>query len=63
MPAPILNRRDIEFFLYEMFDVESLTSRERYQDHDKETFNAAIDVAHYNGLLITLINPKSRILT
>lgn len=45
MPAPILNRRDIEFFLYEMFDVESLQSRERYQDHDKETFNAAIDTA------------------
>jgi butyryl-CoA dehydrogenase len=45
MPAPILNRRDIEFYLYEMFDVESLISRERYQDHDKETFNAAIDTA------------------
>jgi butyryl-CoA dehydrogenase len=44
MPAPIINRRDIEFFLYEMFDVESLTSRERYKDHDKETFNAAIDI-------------------
>jgi alkylation response protein AidB-like acyl-CoA dehydrogenase len=44
MPAPILNRRDIEFFLYEMFDVESLISRERYKDHDKETFNAAIDI-------------------
>ncbi|MFQ3207161.1 MAG: hypothetical protein ACI9IT_001311 [Glaciecola sp.] len=25
MPAPIVNRRDIEFFLYEMFDIESLT--------------------------------------
>ena len=45
MPAPILNRRDIEFFLYEMFDVESLTTRERYQDHDRETFDAAIDIA------------------
>jgi butyryl-CoA dehydrogenase len=45
MPAPILNRRDIEFFLYEMFDVESLTTRERYQDHDRESFDAAIDIA------------------
>ena len=45
MPAPIVNRRDIEFFLYEMFDVESLTSRERYKDHDKETFNGALDIA------------------
>ncbi|MFT4654730.1 MAG: alkylation response protein AidB-like acyl-CoA dehydrogenase [Patiriisocius sp.] len=45
MPASIVNRRDIEFFLYEMFDIESLTSRERYQDHDRESFNAAIDLA------------------
>jgi butyryl-CoA dehydrogenase len=45
MPAPIVSRRDIEFYLYEMFDVESLNTRERYQDHDKETFNAAIDIA------------------
>ena len=43
MPAPIISRRDLEFFLYEMFDVESLNSRDRYQDHDKETFNAAMD--------------------
>jgi butyryl-CoA dehydrogenase len=45
MPAPIVSRRDIEFFLYEMFDIESLTSRERYQDHDRESFDAAIDIA------------------
>jgi len=44
MPAPIINRRDIEIFLYEMFDVESLTSRERYKGQDKETFNTAIDI-------------------
>ncbi|WP_068544485.1 acyl-CoA dehydrogenase [Thalassotalea crassostreae] len=45
MSAPIMNRRDIEFYLYEMFNVEALTSRERYQDHDNETFNGAIDTA------------------
>ena len=45
MPAPIVNRRDIEFFLYEMFDIESLTNRERYQDHDRQSFDAAINVA------------------
>ena len=45
MPAPIVNRRDVDFFLYEMFDIESLTSRERYQDHDRESFTAAIDLA------------------
>lgn len=45
MSAPILNRRDIEFFLYEMFNVESLTDREKYQDHDRTSINGAIDTA------------------
>lgn len=45
MAAPLLNQRDIEFMLYELFDAESLTTRERYADHSKETFNAAIDTA------------------
>jgi len=45
MPAPILNRRDLEFFLYEMFNVETLTNREKYQDHDRTTFNGAMDTA------------------
>ncbi|WP_439100814.1 acyl-CoA dehydrogenase [Congregibacter sp.] len=45
MPAPILNRRDLEFMLYELFDAESMTSRERYADHNRETFDAAIDTA------------------
>lgn len=45
MAAPILNERDLEFMLYELFDAESLTSRPRYQDHSKETFTAAINTA------------------
>lgn len=45
MPAPILNTRDIEFMLYELFDVTALTQRPRYADHNSETFNAAIDIA------------------
>ena len=40
--APILNDRDIEFMLYELFDAESMTQRERYADHNRETFDAAI---------------------
>ena len=38
MPAPILNGRDLEFMLYELFNVETLTERERFQDHNRETF-------------------------
>ena len=45
MAAPILNRRDLEFLLYELFDVESMSSRERYADHNRETINAALDTA------------------
>ncbi|GAA6134370.1 acyl-CoA dehydrogenase [Oceaniserpentilla sp. 4NH20-0058] len=45
MAAPILNERDLEFMLYELFDAEGLTSRPRYQDHSKETFTAAINTA------------------
>lgn len=45
MPAPLLSRRDLEFYLYEMFDVESLQDRERYQDHNRESFDAALDIS------------------
>ncbi len=46
MPAPILNQRELDFLLYEFFDVERLTERPRYADHNRETFSAAIDTAH-----------------
>jgi alkylation response protein AidB-like acyl-CoA dehydrogenase len=45
MQSKILSRRDIEFILYEWLDVETLTRRERFQDHSRETFNAALDTA------------------
>ncbi len=45
MAAPMMNERDLEFMLYELFDSESLINRERYQDHDRQTFTQAIDTA------------------
>jgi butyryl-CoA dehydrogenase len=45
MVAPILDRRDLEFMLYELFDAEAMTQRPRYEDHNRETFNAAMDTA------------------
>ncbi|MES2015607.1 MAG: acyl-CoA dehydrogenase [Pseudomonadota bacterium] len=45
MQSKILSRRDIAFLLYEWLDVEALTSRPRFADHSRETFNAAIDTA------------------
>jgi alkylation response protein AidB-like acyl-CoA dehydrogenase len=43
--APLLDPRDLDFMLYELFDVESMTSRERYSDHNRETFDAAINTS------------------
>ena len=45
MQSKILSRRDIDFLLYEWLDVETLTSRPRFADHSRETFNAALDTA------------------
>ena len=45
MQSKILSRRDLDFMLYEWLDVESLTARPRFQDHSRETFDAAIDTA------------------
>ncbi|MCW9032761.1 MAG: acyl-CoA dehydrogenase [Alphaproteobacteria bacterium] len=45
MTSTLLSRRDLEFLLYELFDVESLNNHERYSDHNKETFNAVLDTA------------------
>lgn len=44
MVAPILNTRDLEFMLFELFDAEAMTSRARYSDHSRETFMAALDI-------------------
>ncbi len=45
MPSTILSRRDLAFLLYEWLDVERLTERERFADHGRETFDAALDTA------------------
>ncbi len=45
MPSLLLNRRDLEFLLYEWLDVETLTKRERFVDHSRETFDDVLDLA------------------
>lgn len=46
MEARIINRRDLEFVLYELLDVENLCWRERYKEHSKDTFDAVLETAH-----------------
>ncbi|WP_144207804.1 acyl-CoA dehydrogenase [Shewanella donghaensis] len=45
MTAAMINERDLEFMLYELFESEKLVNRERYQDHDRQTFNEVINTA------------------
>jgi alkylation response protein AidB-like acyl-CoA dehydrogenase len=45
MQSTILSRRDIAFLLYEWLDAGALTRRPRFQDHSRDTFDAAIDTA------------------
>ncbi|MEU3010203.1 acyl-CoA dehydrogenase [Nocardia asteroides] len=44
MPTP-MSRRDLEFLLYEWLEVESLTSRDRFAEHSRETFDAVLDLS------------------
>ncbi|MDO9519480.1 MAG: acyl-CoA dehydrogenase [Pseudohongiella sp.] len=44
MSSLILSRRDIEFLLYEWLDAEQLCEMPRYQDHSRDTFDAALDL-------------------
>ncbi|GLY98442.1 acyl-CoA dehydrogenase [Actinoplanes sp. NBRC 103695] len=43
--STILNRRDLDFLLYEWLDVEALTADPRYADHGRETFDAVLDLS------------------
>ena len=45
MPELICSRRDVAFLLYEWLGVERLTQRDRYAEHSRETFDAALDTA------------------
>ncbi|MFB7716868.1 acyl-CoA dehydrogenase [Nocardia sp. NPDC056100] len=41
-PSVIMSARDIEFLLYDWLDVESLTGRERFADHSRDTFDQVL---------------------
>jgi alkylation response protein AidB-like acyl-CoA dehydrogenase len=56
----LLSRRDLEFLLYEWLDVERLTDRERYAEHDRDTFDALIDIAE--TLAVEEFAPINRLL-
>lgn len=41
----LINSKDLEFLLYDVFDAEQLTQLSFYQDHDKSTFDGVINTA------------------
>ena len=43
--AAIVNRRDLDFLLFEVLDAEALTRHPRYAEHSRETFAAVLDTA------------------
>ncbi len=43
--AGIINRRDLDFQLFEVLEAEALTQRPRYAEHSRETFAAVLDTA------------------
>ena len=40
-----MSRQDLEFLLYEWLDVETLTSRDRFAAHSRETFDAVLELS------------------
>lgn len=51
MPASsICDRRDLDFMLYEVLDVARLCAYPRFAEHGRETFAAALDLAHQIAL-------------
>ncbi|CEA00697.1 acyl-CoA dehydrogenase [Pseudomonas saudimassiliensis] len=45
MTDTLLDSRNLAFELYEVLNAEELTQRERFADHNRETFDAALDTA------------------
>ncbi|MBK3849173.1 acyl-CoA dehydrogenase [Stutzerimonas xanthomarina] len=58
MPETLLCPRNLAFELYEVLDAEDLTQRERFADHSRETFDAAIDTAR--SIAENLFAPHNR---
>ena len=46
MDHEIIERREIEFLLYDLCDAEGLCARPRFADHGRETFDAALETAN-----------------
>ncbi|HEY5945130.1 MAG TPA: acyl-CoA dehydrogenase [Kofleriaceae bacterium] len=57
--SPLTDRRNLSFLLYEVLGADSLLALPRFAAHTRETFDAAIDLAH--DLAITHFLPHNRL--
>lgn len=48
----LINDKDLHFQLYDVFKLEALTKLQRYQDHDKNTFDSILETAKVSRLII-----------
>ena len=44
MDSTLLSRRDLDFLLFEWLAVENLTTRDRFSEHSRETFDGLLDL-------------------
>lgn len=58
MSESLLCTRNLAFELYEVLDAVALTQRERFADHNRETFDAALDTAR--GIAEQYFAPHNR---
>lgn len=56
--SPLIDRRHLDFMLYELLDVERVTRYPRFAEHGRETFDAAIELAHQ--LAVSKFLPHNR---
>ena len=56
--STLLSRRDLEFLLYEWLAVETLTRRERFAEHSRETFDAALNISEQ--IAVDLFAPHNK---
>ena len=45
MPDTLLSARNLAFELYEVLDADALSQRPRFSEHNRETFDAALDLS------------------
>ena len=56
--SPLIDRRHLDFMLYELLEVEHLARYPRFAEHGRETFDAAIELAHQ--LAVSKFLPHNR---